>query len=254
MKSSLFSSVFPSSCLHTPRRALHLIGTLMVLAAVVGVASEAKAARPGKNQLTMSLQGPEVRATVTPPAAEFPFADDNGDGLINLTELRGHRAQIESRFSEAFQTVSAEGSVPANTYLGVHLPRDAGEEGADHLRFIVRRVFDRQPSRLDVSYQLFEHVTEPVTAWIVGSSGKVDAVLSPTQKAFSYEPAQPVSPQPRAEERTVVPVAAAPANEAPAWTTLHTGLLVVLLALLLGLGFLAYDARLWPFNLWVEDE
>ncbi|MFK7805438.1 MAG: HupE/UreJ family protein [Anaerolineae bacterium] len=131
-------------------------------------------------QLSVLLD--DVKATVTfaPYASTFLFADTNQDGLLTVSELDMHQAEIKTLIKEQVVLRNELDAAAVTIYTDVTIPdevdtRDGDEIAADYLQVTLRAVWPEVPEIVDVEYGLFASADDQVSYLMKDST--TDTVL-----------------------------------------------------------------------------
>ena len=105
------------------------------------------------DRIDIALRDDVAEVVATPPVAILPFADDDGDGRLERSEVRAHREEIRAALSDAVTLTDDRGRTGTTELFDVSTPDGPGphgEGGSDHLRLTQRVRFDEAPDALRV--------------------------------------------------------------------------------------------------------
>lgn len=118
-------------------------------------------------QFSVLLDGVKATITLAPYAAAFPFADDNGDGLLSIREVDTHRDAIQTSIKARVQLRNEAAKAAVMLHIDVFVPDEtvAGEgddAAADFVQMTIRAVWPTVPTVVDVEYTLFGSAEETI--------------------------------------------------------------------------------------------
>ncbi len=105
-------------------------------------------------RMTVELEHTALMVVATPKAAQFEFADDNGDGRLNRLEVKAHRPAMRAVFDGAVSVTADDGATPSCERTDVSTPVSGSSplESTDHVRVTMRCRFANPPSALRIRY------------------------------------------------------------------------------------------------------
>lgn len=100
--------------------------------------------------LQIDLAENQAKVVMRLPGEGLKFADDNGDGLIHIEEIRAHRRELKKELRERFQLLGD--GVPGRIVL---VP--AGDvPSQSHIELALQVQWHRPPSELDIHFSKFD--------------------------------------------------------------------------------------------------
>ncbi len=116
-------------------------------------------------QVSVLIDTVNAGVIAAPYASAFPFADDNGDGLLSTAEVDTHRDAIYASIKERVLLRNEVGTPATILHIDIALPDGAATGNADQLAadFIhisVRAAWPTVPEVIDVEYTLFGSADE----------------------------------------------------------------------------------------------
>ena len=118
-------------------------------------------------QFSVLLEDVKATITMAPYASAFSFADDNGDGLLSILEVKTHRDAMHALIKERVILQNESGKAAIMLHIDLFVPDETisgeGEHAAaDFLQATVRAVWPTVPESVDVEYGLFDSAETPI--------------------------------------------------------------------------------------------
>lgn len=120
-----------------------------------------------------------------PYATAFPFADENGDGLLSAAELTEHQAEILALAHEniVLRNESGEAAALVQSDVLSLVDMEEGDENAlDFVQIGIRVTWESVPEVVDVEYTLFGSADESINVFILDNDTESKDVI---EGAFS---------------------------------------------------------------------
>jgi hydrogenase/urease accessory protein HupE len=141
---------------------------------------------------TVNLLENEVYAVVSVPVSALTGADDDGDGLISLTELQKHQTALQTQVDQGFR-LSDGGTLGQTVMVSlVHSPTHDNAAVADQLIALKQVKFLKPPAALQLETDLFgktaaeQQMTIKATRKGLGEEEADVAVLTPARSTYRF--------------------------------------------------------------------
>ena len=141
----------------------------LVLAVLLGFGQIRTASAHGleAGQLSILIDNVNAAIVFSPYATSFPFADENNDGLLSISEVEMHQAAIQALIKERVVLRNEADKAATMLHIDVVVPDEtATGEGAqlaaDFVQVSVRAVWPTAPEIIDVQYDLFGAAEESI--------------------------------------------------------------------------------------------
>lgn len=135
-------------------------------------------------QLSVLLDNVNAAVIVAPYASAFPFADENGDGLLSVDEVSRHEDAIHALVIERVVVRNEAGQAATVSNIAVAVPDSATGEGdqaaADFVQISMRMVWPTVPEVVDVEYTLFGSAEEIIHYLMLDNDSDTKEVLEGT--------------------------------------------------------------------------
>lgn len=132
-------------------------------------------------QLSVFIDNANAAIIITPYASTFPFADENGDGLLSTTEVSLHEDAIHAFVTEQVVLRNETGEVATVITIDAAAPdtaTDAGDQtGADFVQISMRVTWPTLPEVVDVEYTLFDAADESVHFFMLDNDSEAKEVI-----------------------------------------------------------------------------
>lgn len=141
--------------------------SMLVLWLTLGQINTAFAHGLEAGQMSVLIDNVNVGVVAAPYASAFPFADDNGDGLLSTAEIDTHRDAIHAFIKERVVLRNEAETAATILHIDVVVPDEAatgkGDQlAADFIHISVRAVWSTMPEIVDVEYTLFGSAEESI--------------------------------------------------------------------------------------------
>ena len=145
----------------------------LVLVMCIGFARIDTASAHGleAGQLSVLLDEAKASIALAPYATAFPFADDNGDGLLSIREIDTHQDAIHALVKERLVLRNEAHEAATMSVIDVILPDESAtgegsKAAADFVFVLVQAVWSNPPEIVDVDYTLFASPEESID-WLM---------------------------------------------------------------------------------------
>jgi len=118
-------------------------------------------------QVSVLIDTVNAGVIAAPYASAFPFADDNGDGLLSTAEIDTHQEAIYALIQERVVLRNELAEAAIILHIDVAVPDEAatdkdGQAAADFVLLSARAAWSTVPEIIDVEYTLFGSVDERI--------------------------------------------------------------------------------------------
>lgn len=147
---------------------LFICTTLLLLLGVFHYSSAA-AHELDSGHISVLLKESEAMVVVSPEISLFPFADDNGNGLLSVQEVETHQAAIQQAVVEQIVLKNEAGTAASIAFIEAFVSgTDTGNEQreSDFLQIYINYMWDTAPEVVDIDFNLFNPAGDSVN-WIM---------------------------------------------------------------------------------------
>lgn len=118
-------------------------------------------------QLSILIDDVNAAIIVAPYASAFPFADDNGDGMLSTVEVDTHQDAIHAFIEERVVLRNEVDTAATILHIDVVVPDETATGNgdpaeADFVQVSVRAMWSSVPESIDVEYTLFGSAEERI--------------------------------------------------------------------------------------------
>lgn len=135
-------------------------------------------------QLSVLIDNGNGAIIVAPYASAFPFADDNGDGLLSADEVSRHEEAIHALVAEQVVLRDETGQAATVITIDAVAPDTANGAGdqaaADFVQVSMRVAWPTTPEVVDVEYALFGSADESIHYFMLDNDGEAKEVIEGT--------------------------------------------------------------------------
>ena len=135
-------------------------------------------------QMSVLIDNVNAGVIIAPYASTFPFADENGDGLLSPEEVSLHEAEIHALVKEQVVLRNEAGEAADVITIDVAAPESATSEGdqagADFVHISMHVVWPTAPEVVDVAYTLFGSADESIDYLMLDNDSEAKEVIEGT--------------------------------------------------------------------------
>lgn len=135
-------------------------------------------------QMSVLIDNVYAAIIVAPYASTFPFADENGDGLLSADEVSQHEDAIHALVIERVVLRNEAGQAATVSSIEAAVPDTATGEGeqaaADFVLISMRMVWPTAPEVVDVEYTLFGAADESIQYLMLDNDSDTKEVIEGT--------------------------------------------------------------------------
>lgn len=131
-------------------------------------------------QLSVLIDDVNAGVIIAPYASAFPFADENGDGLLSADEISTHEAEIHALIVEHVVLTNEAGEAADVVTIETAVPESAPEAGAEFVHISMHVVWPTAPEVVDVAYTLFGSADESIDYLMLDNNSDAKEVLEGT--------------------------------------------------------------------------
>ncbi len=135
-------------------------------------------------QVSVLIDNVNAAVIIAPYASAFPFADENGDGLLSAAEVDTHKDAIHALVMERVILRNEAGQAATVRTLDASAPASASGEGeqvgADFVQISMRVAWKTVPAVVDVEYTLFGSADERIHYLMLDNDSEAKEVIEGT--------------------------------------------------------------------------
>lgn len=157
---------------------------LLLVTLAFGHVPEVSAHGLEAGQLSVLIDNVNGAVILAPYSSAFPFADEDGDGLLSAEEVSLHEDAIRARVSERVVLRNEAGQTATVIYFDATTPESANAEaeqaGADFIHISMRVTWPEVPEVVDVEYSLFGSTDESIHYLMLDNDNESEEVIEGT--------------------------------------------------------------------------
>jgi hypothetical protein len=135
-------------------------------------------------QMSVLIDNVNAAVIIAPYASAFPFADENGDGLLSAEEVNLHEEAIHALVSERVVLRNEAGEAAAVIAIDAAAAGSATSEGeqagADFVQISMQVAWQTVPEVVDVAYTLFGEADTSMHFFMLDNDSETKEVLEGT--------------------------------------------------------------------------